>query len=225
MVELEQKLTKIVSLEEVRQMSIATARKIRDTDFEPDIIVGLSRGGWIPARLICDYLLVPDLVSMEVTHWGLPAEIGQEEAQLEHPFEVDLTGKNVLIVDDITDTGESLELALNVVNKQDPNGVKTATMQYITGSSIEPDFYTEKVDEWVWFLYPWCWMEDLTGFVERIMKSQKEQSWSVDAINTMLKKYHEISVPEEELKEIVGTLEDQSKIVKKGKTWTWSDKQ
>lgn len=210
---LEEKPTKIVTLKKARQMSVETAKKIRDAKYDPDIIVGLSRGGWIPARLICDYLLVDDLVSLSVTHWGLPAEIGQEKAQLEYPFTVDLTDKKVLIVDDITDTGESLQLALNVVKKKDPVEVKTATIQYITSSSFEPDFYAEKVDDWRWFLYRWCWVEDLTGFVEKFFKSDKEKEWTLKAVNNMLKKYHEITVSKKKLKEILEILQQQGKVI------------
>lgn len=222
MAELEEKPTEIVSLKEARQMSVETAKKIRKADYEPDIIIGLSRGGWIPARLICDYLLVSDLVSLSVTHWGLPAEKSQEEAQLEHPFTVDVTDKKVLIIDDITDTGESLELTLDVVKRNDPAEVKTATMQYITSSSIEPDFYAEKVEDWRWFLYKWCWVEDLTGFVEGIIESQKEREWEIQSINEMLNKYNHIKVPKEELQNILKILVDQDKVKKQNrKKWKW----
>lgn len=221
---LEEKPTKIVSLKEVRQMTMETARKIREIGFKPDIIVGLARGGWVPARLICDFLLVSDLVSLSVTHWGLPAEIGQEEAQLEHPFEIDLKGKKVLIVDDITDTGESLELAYDVVTQKDPAGVKSATMQYITSSKVEPDFYSEKVEEWYWFLYPWCWTEDMTGFVETILKSQIDRAWDLPTIKKTLKKYRDIEVSTNELQKICQVLVDQERAEKvDGNKWKFRE--
>lgn len=211
---LEKKPTKIISLKEVRQMSVETARKIRRADFKPSIIVGLARGGWVPARLICDSLMISDLVSLSVTHWGLPAEIGQEEAQLEHPFKVDLKGERVLIVDDVTDTGESLELAFDVIKRKDPAEVKSATMQYITSSKVEPDFYSEKVEDWRWFLYPWCWTEDMTGFVETILKSQKDRAWDLSSIKETLKTYREIEVSTEELQKICKVLVDQERAEK-----------
>ncbi|MDP7207114.1 MAG: phosphoribosyltransferase, partial [Candidatus Bathyarchaeota archaeon] len=50
-----------------------TARKVVDSGYKPDIIVGLARGGWVLSRVLCDYLGVKDLVSLKVEHWGVTA--------------------------------------------------------------------------------------------------------------------------------------------------------
>ena len=45
-------------------MLIDLADKIREESFEPDIIVGISRGGWLPARILSDLLEIPYITSV-----------------------------------------------------------------------------------------------------------------------------------------------------------------
>lgn len=153
--EIEKKPCKLLSLNDVYNLSKKTALKIVENGFQPDIIIGLARGGWFTARIISDYLNIDDLVSMKVEHWGTTAKISLPEARLKHPFDIDLKGKKVLLVDDITDTGESLALAKNIAEKSDPAELKMAVMQYMTSSKVKPDYYAEVVDKWIWMIYPW----------------------------------------------------------------------
>lgn len=62
-----------MSWELFADLSERVATKIRLSSYQPDIIVGLARGGWTLARVLCDYLGVKDLVSLKVEHWGITA--------------------------------------------------------------------------------------------------------------------------------------------------------
>ena len=88
------------------------ADKINSSGYKPDIIIGLARGGWVLARVLCDFVGVKDLVSLKVEHWGVTAT-PDGTAKLKYPLNVDLTGKKVLVVDDITDTGESMRVTID----------------------------------------------------------------------------------------------------------------
>jgi len=101
------------------RLSKTVSKKIRDSNYTPDLIVGLARGGWVLARVLCDLLGVKDLVSLKVEHWGMTAT-PDGKAKLKYPFQIDLTGKRILVVDDITDTGESMMLAVEHVRTMNP---------------------------------------------------------------------------------------------------------
>lgn len=45
-------------------MLLGLADRIRKDRFEPDIIVGVSRGGWPPARVLSDLLSNPNLANV-----------------------------------------------------------------------------------------------------------------------------------------------------------------
>ncbi|MEM0331803.1 MAG: phosphoribosyltransferase, partial [Archaeoglobaceae archaeon] len=43
------------SWEEINELCKNLARKIKNSGFSPDVVVAVARGGWVPARLICDH--------------------------------------------------------------------------------------------------------------------------------------------------------------------------
>ncbi|WP_244603546.1 phosphoribosyltransferase [Methanococcoides sp. AM1] len=144
------------------------AKKIRDSGDLPDIIVAIGRGGYVPARLICDFLLFDDLTTIKIEHYKGAADI-QEMATLKFPISVDIHDKKILVVDDVTDTGKTLSLAVEYLESLKPAEIKTAVLQHKICSDFVPDYYAKKVVKWRWIIYPWAAYEDLAGFTENII--------------------------------------------------------
>ena len=221
--EIEKKSCKILFWDDVYKLSKQTAIKIIESDYQPDIVIGLARGGWFTARVICDYLNINDLVSMKVEHWGTTAKINLNEAKLKYPFEVNLKGKRVLIVDDITDTGESLMLAKEVAAKFNPIEIKTAVMQYITSSKVKPDYYGETLDKWIWMVYPWNWIEDFANFSLTILNTSPDQSFKLEGLRNLIKKYYNVdsaNISKQHLKKVMEILKKRGLVLKNGENWT-----
>ncbi len=149
----------------------STVRQKIIKDYRPDLIIGLSRGGLVPARILSDSLWIKDLLSVKTEHWGITAT-RNGQAILRDPGSLNIGGRNVLIVDDITDTGQSMKLAYEFVKKQDPANIRTATMLHITRSEFIPDYYGEEITEknWAWFIFPWNVYEDLDNLLSKILK-------------------------------------------------------
>jgi hypoxanthine phosphoribosyltransferase len=176
--------TKKVAWEEVEEWSRVVSDRIYQSGWQPDVIIAISRGGYVPARLICDRLVVGELVSLQVTHWPSAAQMAKE-AGVKYPLQCDLNHRRTLIIDDIADTGESIIIAKDHIwTKCRPDEVRVATLQWLSSSSkIRPDFYAEEVKEWVWYQYPWTRLEDVIGFVKRIVTEDKEREvWGLDDI-------------------------------------------
>ncbi len=147
------------------ELSKKTANKIIASKFKPDFMVGLARGGWVLSRVLCDFLGVKDLVSLKVEHWGVTAT-PDGSAQIKYPFRIELRGRRVLIVDDITDTGESMRVAKDYVETMNPLVVKTATLRHITGSKFKPDYFGDEIS-WRWVVFPWNYNEDMCNIVPK----------------------------------------------------------
>lgn len=182
------------SWENIYQLSRRLSEKIIESRFKPDMIIGLARGGWVPSRNLCDFLGVKDLISLKVEHWGVTAS-PDGKAKLKYPFEVDLSGKNVLLVDDITDTGESLKLTKEFVGKMGPEELKTAALQYMTGSNFTPDFYAETIDsekDWTWIIYPWNVTEDLCNLIGNLVNHNS--TLRMDEVRRGLKDTYQLEV-------------------------------
>ncbi len=178
---------KLVSWEEIVEWSRGLAKKIIDSGWTPDIIIAVARGGYVPARLLCDFLNVENLTSLQSQHWTEAARAA-EKATIKFPYKIDLKGLRALIVDDITDTGDTLILARNfIADNWNPQEVKTATLQWISSvAKIKPDYYYIEVKEWVWFQYPWTRLEDITSFLKKMFEEEykvnSKDSWTDDEI-------------------------------------------
>ena len=131
---------------------LGLARKVLNSGFAPDVIVGVSRGGWVPARVLCDLLDSSVLGSIGVAFYTGVKESGRRPI-LTQPVTVSVLGKKVLLVDEVADTGESLKLAKEQVLSEGAKEVKTVTMYTKPWSIIEPDFHEKKTSSWI--VFPW----------------------------------------------------------------------
>ena len=165
---------RLVSWEEIVEWSRGLSEAIEQSGWRPDIIVAVSRGGFVPARLLCDFLDVTDLLSVQSQHW-VEAARAAERAILKYPYRVDASGKRVLVVDDIVDTGETLRLARDFIEREwGPREVRTAALQWISSvAKYKPDYYYIEVRDWTWFQYPWTRLEDVMQFISRIFREDE----------------------------------------------------
>ncbi|MCW4001781.1 MAG: phosphoribosyltransferase [Candidatus Bathyarchaeota archaeon] len=184
-------------------LSKQVANKVNNSGYKPDLIVGLARGGWVLARILCDLVDVKDLLSLKVEHWGVTAT-PDGKAKLKYPFHIDLTGKRVLVVDDITDTGESMCEAVDYIRTLNPSKIKTVTLRHITGSKFVPDYFAEEI-AWRWVIFPWNFTEDMSNIVPKVLKLVGSEA-DVTQIRYKLRQLYKIDVTEETIEEILREL-------------------
>ena len=189
----------------------SVAGRIKESGYQPDIIVGLARGGWALARVLCDFLGVKDLLSLKVEHWGITAT-PDGKAKLKYPFNIDLKGRRVLVVDDITDTGESMRISVEYVETLNPLEVRTAALRHITGSKFTPDYFAEEIT-WRWVIFPWNYTEDLCNLVSRV---RERGATGASEIKAKLKENFKIDVDEGDVEEILEEIERREALKRKG---------
>jgi hypoxanthine phosphoribosyltransferase len=175
------------------------ADKVRAAEAIPQTIVGLTRGGWVPARLLCDRLDVKRLVSLRAQHWGVTAT-PTGAAELTEGLSGPVAGHSVLVVDDLTDTGDSLTLALAHVRGAGPTRVESATLLHITHSKFVPTYFAEQIPagSWAWIVFPWNYWEDLATLAARAAGL----SPGLNAVRATLKERCGLDVPREDLERV-----------------------
>ncbi len=193
---------KLPSWEDMQKLAKKAAEKIKKDGFHPDAVVAIARGGLVPARLFCDYLHLKNCFSVKVDHWGLTAT-KDGKAKLTQKIFTDLKGKKVLLVDDITDTGQSIMLAKEHIEGLGPEVVKTATLIHLTNSKYTPDFYGDDM-EWAWIMFPWNVREDLVNIVGKMLEKEE---MTAEQINKQLKTKHEVDMELEEIEEVLTHME------------------
>jgi uncharacterized protein len=198
----------LISFDYASRLSKILSRKVKVSGFIPDLIVAIGRGGFVPGRLVCDFLLLNDLTSVKIEHYKRAADI-QPETRIKYPIPIDISGKKVLIVDDVTDTGDTLSLAVDYVRSLKPADVRTAVLQHKTCSPFVPDYYAQKITKWRWIIYPWARYEDLAGFTEKIIR---ERALDISQIISEFKTRYELDIKETELQEILNDLTERGEL-------------
>jgi len=141
---------KIVFLE--KDLLKTVCHQIRQSGFRIDVILGISSGGLIPTRIIADELNIKSVDTIAVSSYNRDRSRGQVVLQLQKNFD-HLTGKNVLVVDDLVDRGATMQFVVDTILKVSPKEIKTAVIYKKDQAIFEPDFFAMETpaDEWINF--------------------------------------------------------------------------
>ncbi len=137
---------------DVHRLSLMLTKKVIESGYLPDVLVGILRGGYIIARIVADILNVEELGVVEVKFYKSIGERA-ERPVITQPLILDVRDKNVLIVDDVVDSGRTLEIVSQQVRLRGAKNVKSAALFVKPRSIINPDYYVVKTTKWV--LFPW----------------------------------------------------------------------
>ncbi|MCG3222586.1 MAG: phosphoribosyltransferase [Candidatus Heimdallarchaeota archaeon] len=174
----------IVSWDQSYQMTFYLFEKITDDEFFPDVIVGIARGGWIPARLLADFYGNKRTANIKIEFYDNTSRVSDDPIITQEISE-DVENKVVLVVDDVADSGKSLIAAVEHVKNKNPKEIRTATLYYKKHSILKPDYYIRETQSWV--VYPWEYGE----FVAYLYNQMRE-TMNVKEISKRLK---DIGIP------------------------------
>lgn len=128
-----------------RALALKVAR-----EYDPEVIVGIARAGVIPGAVVASMLRL-DFYSMKISRRSFDDTI-RERPEILSAAPPQLADKRVLIVDEITTSGDTLRLALAAVRDVHPAEVRTATSFARTGG-YQPDYSALTLDANV--VFPW----------------------------------------------------------------------
>lgn len=186
---------------QVQRLARRLAGLIRAAGYRPELVVGIARGGVVPARLLCDYLDLYELASIRILHYDSgPHRIAA--ARLTAPLAVDVRGLRVLLVDDVSDTGDTLTLAAEHIRAFAPAELRIAVLHHKLTSTCIPDFYAKKIVAWRWLTYPWALVEDIAGFIGAM---QPAPATAAEAA-ARLRQAHGIRVAEQTIEDAFAVL-------------------
>jgi hypoxanthine phosphoribosyltransferase len=149
---------------DIYNMLIDLADEVRKSNFNPDILVGISRGGWLPARILSDLLDNPFITSIGVSFYVGVYET-KSEPVLTQPLSISAFGKKILLVDDVVDSGKSAMLIRSHLERHGVKEIKLLSLYYKPWSVTIPDFYNKETKYWI--VFPWELRETLRKLKEK----------------------------------------------------------
>ena len=140
---------RLISWRDLGLLTKALVDKVKKGE-RPDVVVGIARGGLIPAMVIADRLRVPlDIINIKSYRaLGVKGTLKVYDVMYE-----DLADRKVLIVDDVADTGETFLFVSEHMMKKGARAVILASIFLKPWSRVRPNYFVEETDEWI--VFPW----------------------------------------------------------------------
>jgi hypothetical protein len=159
------------------------AEKVASDKKELDLIVGIARGGLTISHILSDFLQLP-VASFTISSYK---DLQQQElSEITYPVGGNLTKKNVLLIDDVSDTGKTFIRGIEHLKELGAQSVVTGAVYMKPWTKFVPDYYSQKVDEWIVFPFDMRdTVEDTAGFMKKEGKTKKE----------IEQKLHELKIP------------------------------
>jgi hypoxanthine phosphoribosyltransferase len=143
----------VLSYEQFGTAARELARQVADDGFEPDLVLAIARGGLFLGGALGYALDVKNLFVMNVEFYTGVDERRDLPVVLPPTLDqVDITGANVLIADDVNDTGKTLELVRDFCTGY-VAAVRTAVVYEKPRSAVTCDYVWRHTDRWIDF--PW----------------------------------------------------------------------
>ena len=148
-----------ISANDFHQDCFQLANNIYKSTFIPDIVVGIWRGGSVPAIVIHEYLKYQglDVLSNVITtksYVGIGEQSENVKIDISSEVMSNLRISNrILLVDDVVDSGKTIESIFQYFDQNQIQGeIKVAAVYYKPNvSTIIPDYYIHQTDKWIVF--------------------------------------------------------------------------
>jgi hypoxanthine phosphoribosyltransferase len=131
----------------------ALAEQVRADGFRPDLILAIARGGLLPGGALGYALGVKNTSAISVEFYtGIDERLDVPIVLPPTPDFVDLTDADLLIVDDVADTGGTLEV-VHAFCETKVAQVRTAVLYEKPRSAVKCDYVWRRTERWITF--PW----------------------------------------------------------------------
>ena len=130
-------------------------------NYSPDVLLPIARGGLTLGHFLAERIETREIYSLNAISYENEKKLGKPKI-----FNIpDLRDKkSVLLLDDISDSGETLEEVIKVLKEKYPHlTVKSATIFYKEKTKVIPDIVLHKTDKWVVFFWDKEGQNDLSS--------------------------------------------------------------
>jgi hypoxanthine phosphoribosyltransferase len=128
-----------------RALALRVAR-----DYDPDLVVGIARAGVFPGAVVAS-VLRKDFYSLTISRRE-GGELVRERPAVLSAAPLQCQGKKILLVDEITSSGDTLRMGLAAIRDRDAAEIRTAT-SFSRYGGYQPDYVALQTDATI--IFPW----------------------------------------------------------------------
>lgn len=206
-----------LSWEDVEGLLWNIYTSLRQSGYDPDVVIAVARGGLIPARLLADYLQKKHICTFQMGHFAGDSS-PTESPVLIYPLpEVDLSHKKVLVVDDISDEGGTMQAVVDYLGAR-VKAIKTAILVSKIDSRYQADYCPKIMSEWRWVFFPWSIHEDLLAFTEKVL--QLTGGVTLEETIRILQECMAVEIATADIEKVLYDMRQAGEIREKNRVWS-----
>ena len=157
------------------------AHEIVESGYDPDVMVAIGTGGFVPARILKTFLERP-ILTVGIKYYddnNLPMDAPRKIQWIDE-VEKKLRGKKVLLIDEVDDSRTTLEYCLRELLRHEPREIAIAVLHNkrkekrgVIPKEVSRYYAGEEHDD-RWIVYPWD-ADDIEAHDEAAAEKQAAQ--------------------------------------------------
>lgn len=157
-----------VSWKQLHSTTHSLTEQVLKKDIKLDLIVGIARGGLTIAHIASDFLKLP-VASFTISSYKDLKQ--QKMSDISYHVGGDLKGKNILLIDDVSDTGKTFVRGIKYLTDLGAASITTASLYIKPWTKFIPSFHVKMVDEWI--VFPYDMRETIEALQINLLKAGK----------------------------------------------------
>lgn len=139
-----------LSWEELHTTIHELSQKITASGTKYNLIVAIARGGMTPAHMLSDFLSLPVATFTVSSYKDMRRG---DLSDISYHVGGQLNDKNILLVDDISDSGKTFIRGIGHLREMGAQNVSTASLFVKPWTKHMPDYFDRETDKWIVFPY------------------------------------------------------------------------
>ncbi len=153
---------KYFSYNKIHDTVKSLSQKIIDDNYEPELMVAIGSGGFIPARMMKTFIEIP-ILAVGVKYYTEGSDTLDEPCKIQWIDDATkkLEGKKILLVDEVDDTRATLEYCIKELLRHNPKEIAVAVIHHkekpkkgIIPTEVKRYYAGESFED-AWCCYPW----------------------------------------------------------------------
>jgi len=150
------------SYNDIHKTVKSLSHQIKSSGYDPQLIVAIGTGGFIPARILKTFIEKP-VYTVGISYYDRENNPKDAPQKIQWIDEVEqkLEGKKILLVDEVDDSRATLEYCLRELLKHKPSEIAVAVLHNkrkdkrgIIPEEVDYYFAGKELDD-LWICYPW----------------------------------------------------------------------